>query len=176
MNDVLAKPFTKDGMIRILKKHLPYLLKNPPSGDSDELMGGPIHAPQPVSTPGYASSSTLSLGGSMGPAGIATSSAVKYETTPIQSPATTTSWHSPGQLAHTQTSPHMDGGGFLAGAVNGGQQMVLTPGGTQRPTFQGAPPPQMSNPPIRGLAESLGGDDRPGKRQRVYAPPGQFAQ
>ena len=173
MNDVLAKPFTKDGMIRILKKHLPYLLKNPPPADSDELMGGPIHAPQPVSTPGYTSSSTMSMGGPLGPTGIATSSAVKYETTPIQSPATTTSWHSPGQMGHAQTSPHMDSGGFLAGAVNG-QQMVLTPGGTQRPTFQGGPPPQISNPPIRGMPDM--GDDRPGKRQRVYAPQGQFAQ
>ncbi|KAL8289944.1 hypothetical protein RB597_001537 [Gaeumannomyces tritici] len=29
MNDVLAKPFTKEGMIRILKKHLAHMYKNP---------------------------------------------------------------------------------------------------------------------------------------------------
>jgi len=168
MNDVLAKPFTKDGMIRILKKHLPYLLKNPPAADGDELMGGggggALHAPQPVSTPGYAAPPPLSMGGTMGPA-----ASVKYETTPIQSPATTSSWHSPGgpMAQHAQASPHLDGGAFMAG------------GPPPRPAFPGAvaAAPQMSNPPIRSLPEALAaGDDRPGKRQRVYVPPGQFAQ
>ncbi len=173
MNDVLAKPFTKDGMIRILRKHVTHLLKNPPPPGSsgDDMMAGTPQAGHPGPAAGYAST-TMSMASIGGPPSVATSSStVKYETTPIQSPATSTSWHSPSQLQ--QTSPHMDGGGFLASAVNGGQALAITPGGTQRPTFPGGPAPPMGNPPIRGLPDGMGGDDRPEKRQRLYGPPGQ---
>ena len=173
MNDVLAKPFTREGMIRILKKHLANNLKNPlPAGSAGDdglgpTMGGPG---QTASTPAYSSSGAMSMGSMGGPPSIATpSTTVKYETTPIQSPATTSSWHSPGQMTH-QTSPHTDGGTFLSSGVNSAAGMILTPGGTQRPTFQGGPPPAMGNPPIRGMPDSMPGDDRPEKRQRLYGP------
>ncbi len=158
MNDVLAKPFTRDGMIRILRKHLPHLLKNPPPPglSIDDVM--PLAEPSTRQAPvgGYSGHGGMSLGQMAGPPSIQTAAPVKYETTPIQSPATTSSWHSPSQM--TQTSPHTDGGAFLTGAVNSGQPMVLTPGGTHRPTFHGGPAPPMA------------GDDRPEKRQRVYGP------
>jgi osomolarity two-component system response regulator SKN7 len=48
MNDVLAKPFTREGMVRILKKHLTKLLKNPPppgSAGDDMASPGVQHGP-----------------------------------------------------------------------------------------------------------------------------------
>lgn len=169
MNDVLAKPFTKDGMIRILKKHLPHLLKNPPAPGSsmDDIMsaGEARHAAAAVAT--YSNAGGVGLTHMGAP--------VKYETTPIQSPATTSSWHSPSQMTQ-QTSPHTDGGGFLAGSVGSGQTVVLTPGGSQRQTFHHGspphpPPPQLGNPTPMVVA-----DDRPEKRQRVYGPAPTFSQ
>src|SRR3569833_1426922 len=167
MNDVLAKPFTKDGMVRILRKHLPHLLKNPPptgsSGEDMMMSAGP--GGHPASAYSNAAGMTLSPM-SAGPPNLPPSCGpMKYETTPIQSPATTTSWHSPGTM--TNASPHMDGGAFLGNATNGGQQMVLPSGGSQRPpAFHRGPPP----PPMRGRGDGLPADDRPEKRQRVYGP------
>lgn len=143
---MLAKPFTKDGMVRILKKLLPWLLKDPPppgsTGDDMTQNGNPGGAP-----PAYAG---LSLAGTsaMGAPG-----GVKFEGgTPIQSPATTGSWHSPSQLPHP--SPHLDG--YMGGRT----PMVMTPTGMQPSGF-----PPVGTP---------GGDDRPEKRQRLYGPAGGY--
>lgn len=122
MNDVLAKPFTKEGMVRILRKHLPYLLKNPPPPGSEDL------APPPPQN-GYVNANIMPM--QMG---------VKFETTPIQSPATSSSWHSPG-TGLPQASPTMDG-------------YRMNPGN---------PNPVPVNP-------NVSQDDRPEKRQRLYGP------
>lgn len=54
MNDVLAKPFTKEGMIRILKKHLAHMYKNP----QEESLYTDVMPPQPMSTMGFGPSSS----------------------------------------------------------------------------------------------------------------------
>ena len=94
MNDVLAKPFTKEGMVRILKKHLHYMLKNPlPPEELAANGGGP--GSYPMGGPASLSSSGGGGGGAPGSTG------GKFDTTPIQSPATSSSWHWPGQM-HTR--------------------------------------------------------------------------
>lgn len=161
MNDVLAKPFTRDGMVRILKKHLSYMLKDPSQAvglPTDDVGGGvqqTAGGPQGFGGPGGMAMAT------MGPAG------VKFEQTPIQSPTTTASWHSPGPGGgggQMQTSPTMDGSGGYMSA----QQMVLTPGGAHRPQYAGQPQPQQM---VGGMVAGLvGGEDRPEKRPRLYGP------
>ena len=165
MNDVLAKPFTKEGMVRILRKHLPYLLKNPPPPGSTDDLGGVPGAGPPS---GYVNASNM---GGMGPMQTASSLAgVKFETTPIQSPATSSSWHSPGTSQMQHASPNMDGGympnpaGVNPVAVNG----------APRPNFPGGPSPGMGHAALRGIVEGMPQDDRPEKRQRLYGP-GQYA-
>lgn len=160
MNDILAKPFTKDGMVRILKRHCRHLLRDPKSADM-ELNGATLSAPAPSgSTPAYA--------GGMQAGGVATQgNAVKFEGgTPIQSPATTGSWHSPSQqMAHA--SPNLDAGGYMtAGGAVSAPQMVMTPGGMPRGAFAS----QMGTPPVPRTADHMGGDERPEKRLRMYGP------
>lgn len=166
MNDVLAKPFTKDGMVRILKKHLSYLLKNPPGPGEDLGPNGGMQAPA-----GYASASmTMGPGGQ---AGMATAGGqMKFETTPIQSPAATTaSWHSPGGGQIAQASPNLEATSYMnAVNVNGSSQMPITPGGTHRPQFQGGMVPHVGTPPIRSMPEGMGMEGPPEKRQRMYGP------
>ncbi|OLN91674.1 Transcription factor prr1 [Colletotrichum chlorophyti] len=149
LNDVLAKPFTKDGMLRILRKHVPHLLKNAPPDDLAVGHGAAqLHAnnmSMPTMNPG-----------------------VKFESTPGQSPATSASWHSPGQIH--QPSPNVtniETGYPMANTA----QMVMTPTSAQRPNFQNMPTgmQQMRVP------DHMGGDDRPEKRQRLYGPQGGYA-
>ncbi|KAK7746004.1 kinase-regulated stress-responsive transcription factor skn7 [Cytospora paraplurivora] len=164
MNGVLAKPFTKDGMVRILKEHLRHMLRNPAAADL-EANGGAMSVPS-GSTPSYSG---------MPSAAMATGGPVKFESgTPIQSPATTGSWHSPSQQM-THASPNLDAGGYMtAGGGVGGPQMVLTPGGMPRGGF----PPQISTPPIPRMPDNMG-EGPPEKRQRLYGPgpgPGGYMQ
>ncbi|KAK4184458.1 transcription factor prr1 [Podospora australis] len=165
MNDVLAKPFTRDGMIRILKKHLTRMLKDPQSAgvlDSTEIAGQQTAGAPGPGPPGYAPAMTM-----------AGNVQVKMEQTPIQSPSTTASWHSPGRLQNP--SPNFDQGGYMS-AVNssGAGGVVLTPGGTQRPPQQYANyiQAQAGQPPtLARVSDGMPmGDDRPEKRQRLYAP------
>ncbi|KXH61289.1 HSF-type DNA-binding protein [Colletotrichum salicis] len=153
LNDVLAKPFTKDGMLRILRKHVPHLLKNAPP---DELAVG--HGAAQL----HANNNTNNMTAPpMNPQ-------VKFDSTPGQSPATTASWHSPAQMH--QPSPNVtniETGYPMANTA----QMVMTPTSAQRPTFQNMPPgmQQMRVP------DHIVGDDRPEKRQRLYGPQGGYA-
>jgi osomolarity two-component system response regulator SKN7 len=198
MNDVLAKPFTKEGMIRILKKHLPYMLKNPPlAGEDGTPNGGPSSLPG-GSTPGY-SGGGGSVGGGPGPGGMTLAppmagpgAAVKFDNSPMQSPATTSSWHSPTQnMAAQHASPTMDGagGGYLAhlgggGGAGGAGQMVMG-GGPQRQHQQhqqqhqhhyGGPPPTGQMGGMSRMQDGMSrGDERPEKRARLYAQSGGYA-
>ncbi|ROT35751.1 HSF-type DNA-binding protein [Sodiomyces alkalinus F11] len=145
LNDVLAKPFTKDGMLRILKKHIPHLMKNPPTDELAVQQGNPS-IPNIAMPPG------------MNPQ-------VRVDT-PSQSPATSASWHSPGQMH--QQSPNvanMEPGYAMANT----HQMVVGPGSAQRSTF-----PHLQQ--MRMAADGMTGDDRPEKRQRLYAPGGGYTQ
>ncbi|KAH6844843.1 hypothetical protein B0I37DRAFT_433551 [Chaetomium sp. MPI-CAGE-AT-0009] len=131
MNDVLAKPFTRDGMVRILRKHLTRMLKDP---QSSGLVGGDDLGQTVAGGQGP------SHQGGYGPATMGAMPQVKFEHTPIQSPSTASSWHSPSQMH--QTSPNLDGtaggpgGGYMSAVGSGPGGMVLTPGGSQRPPSQ----------------------------------------
>lgn len=172
MNDVLAKPFTKDGMVRILRKHLPYLLKNPPPPGSTADDMPPGVGQQGSGPPPYPNSAGgMSMTQLAGPAAMSSAGAqIKFEGTPIQSPATTSSWHSPSQMAHA--SPTLENGGYM-NAVGSGSGMMITPGGTQRPQYATQVMAQVGTPTLGRMPEGLAGmaDDRPEKRQRLYGPP-----
>lgn len=190
MNDVLAKPFTRDGMVRILKKHLKQLLKNPPAPGSagDETLnsaGVPGAPPAPSSYPNAAlAAAQMSMQQQMANAAAAAAAAaggqmqapVKFESTPIPSPTTTASWHSPSTMQQ-HTSPTMDGGGGggYMSAVGGSGPMGMTPGGTQRGQQYGGQGvlPQIGTPTLGRMPDIMGvSDDRPEKRQRLgYGPP-----
>ncbi|KAK8125819.1 uncharacterized protein PG998_001578, partial [Apiospora kogelbergensis] len=160
MRDVLAKPFTKEGMIGKLKKHLPSFLRNPPSDSVMEQMYSNGGAGQPP-TPGPYANPNLSL-----PMSAASSGPIaKFETTPVQSPATSTSWHSPAQLPHASPNMAQDQGYLTAGS---GNPMAMTPGGTQRPQqfVGGGMMPAMSGQQMGPIPD----DGPPEKRQRLYGP------
>lgn len=146
---MLAKPFTKDGMMRILRKHVSHLLKNPPQ---DEISVGPHGGPMP----------NLGIPPGMNPQ-------VRVDT-PGQSPATTSSWHSPGQIHQSPNVSNMEPGYAMANP----QQMVMAPGSAQRANFpnQGLPPGMQQ----MRVSEGMAGDDRPEKRQRMYGPQGGYTQ
>ncbi|KAL0467759.1 transcription factor prr1 [Neurospora intermedia] len=192
MNDVLAKPFTKDSMIRVLRKHLAYMLKDPLQGglnadDTGQTVGAPGppgQNQQAYSNNQQAQANMMAAAAAMANSSMGSSAQVKFEQTPIPSPATTSSWHSPGQM--NQTSPNMDGGGYMNAGGNGPGGMVLTPGGTQRPP---PPPYQMMKNQVNQLTGGSAGfqggghiqasegmgmggseENRPEKRQRLYGP------
>lgn len=171
MNDILAKPFTKDGMAKILMKFCSHLLKNPAASELEPNGSAMLPMGNTIATP-------TTYAGAIPPA------VTKFETTPINSPATTGSWHSPNQSL-AQASPNLDGGYMHAPGVNvSNPQMVLAPGGMPGGVFAPQIPqmPQMVNPSMPRMAVPSmmggvggGGDDRPEKRQRLYPPPGQPA-
>ena len=153
-------------MIRILKKQLRNMLRDPPPPGlmSDEVVqnGGGMGS-------GTSSGFGPQAGLSLGPGGV-----VKFEQTPIQSPSTTASWHSPGQMTHT--SPNLDSGGYMNAVGSGPGGMMLTPGGTQRPQYSNLA--QAAAPTLGRVPEGMAhADDRPEKRQRLYGPgQGTFVQ
>lgn len=149
MNDVLPKPFTKEGMLRALEKHLPQFKKNAPFAPAPPLVG----APQGFVTP------NTPLGLNMGH--LAGAQSLKDETSPGKSPATATSWNSPNQLPGA--SP-VTAGGFMP------QGGYMTP---THPNSAGFPPMGGARPPRRGVEQlSAGpggvGEEHPEKRQRMY--------
>ncbi|KAI0017105.1 HSF-type DNA-binding-domain-containing protein [Xylariomycetidae sp. FL0641] len=171
MRDVLAKPFTKEGMIGKLRKHLAHFLRNPPPPetmmDSIYPNGG---TPNPPPTPG----TYPNQGMGMAPLSATSSGPVaKFETTPIQSPATSASWHSPNQMPHASPTISQDQGGYLA--AGSGSQMALTPGGTQKPQYANVMMQQMGGPQRMGDGMQRQ-DGPPEKRQRLYGPQGNFNQ
>ncbi|KAI0122711.1 HSF-type DNA-binding-domain-containing protein [Daldinia grandis] len=163
MRDVLAKPFTKEGMIGKLRKHLANFLRNPPPESMMDSMY-PNGAPGQPPTPGPYSNQGMG----MAPLSAASSGPVgKFDTTPIQSPATSASWHSPGQIPHASPTMAQDQGYLGAGS---GSQMVLTPGGTQKPQYANTMIPQMGVPPPQRMPDGMQrSDGPPEKRQRLYA-------
>lgn len=170
MRDVLAKPFTKEGMIGKLRKHLVNLLRNPPPESMMESMY-PNGAPGQPPTPGPYSNQGMG----MAPLSAASSGPVtKFDTTPIQSPATSASWHSPSQMPHASPTLAQDQGYLGAGS---GSQMVLTPGGTQKPQYANTMIPQMNIPPSQRMSENMQrSEGPPEKRQRLYTTQGSYNQ
>ena len=167
MNDVLPKPFTKEGLLNMLDKHLAHLKKMPEGMD----MAGPPTASTLVGGTGA---------GAPGPAASSTAHSLKEESPPGQSPSTvsTANWHSPSQFPGI--SPASTGQHYLPGPVQTQGYGPMDQGTMQYPsptTPVGGRPQQPSGPGQPGLnhrrqvSEMTGGDDLGGdaKRARVYA-------
>lgn len=149
MNDVLPKPFTKEGLVNMLDKHLSHLKKQPAGLD-------PMAAP-----PAPLASAKRSL---------------KSEDSPATSPATASNWNSPGGMAvaspasnHAAEDPHF----YAVHNQAQGAQYGVPPA----PMYGQPAPPQMRQPPPqqphrRGVSEMAGGPVEMGdaKRQQMYAP------
>lgn len=172
MNDVLPKPFTKEGMLRALEKHLPQF-KKPAQFPNSATMPHPsgFVTPNQSHTP---------LGLNMGQLSAAQS--LKDETSPGKSPATASSWHSPNQLpgqsplgnppANYMQQPMRDNGPY-----------AMTP--THPQSGFSAQNPGMGAPrgqPHRRVMSDMAGpqpDEQAEKRQRttMYPPaPGNYPQ
>ena len=168
MNDVLPKPFTKDGMLRALEKHLPQFKKNAQFPNS-----GPMQ-PTGFVTP----NSQPPLGLNMSQ--LSATPSLKDDPSPRKSPSAA-SWQSPNQIPGT--SPINPQGGYIQQQPNGAY--ALTPTHATHPQFP-TQNPVMVTPGAnvqqhrRVMSDMSGGpmpNEHPEKRQRMYAPqPGNFAQ
>lgn len=145
MNDVLPKPFTKEGLLSMLEKHLGHLKKMPNGMDS--------------MVPHSASSITQT----------SAAQSLKDEASPNQSPSTISNWQSPAQfpgVSPTTTGPNMfmqpmhpaPGYGMDPSQIQ--YQQPHTPLGVPRQA-----------PHRRQISEVTGGDDlnNDSKRQRMFA-------
>lgn len=159
MNDVLPKPFTKEGMLRTLEKHLAHFKKDyvPPQQSQHQ-----DHFANP--------NPSLNLNMSHMPA----THNVKEEPSPAKSGSpSTSSWHS--------TSPIQQGNpGYVQMQANQGGQYMMTPthsnvgGGyqTQAPAPTMPAPNGGSGQHRRTISElGINPEEKPEKRQRMYPPP-----
>jgi osomolarity two-component system response regulator SKN7 len=157
MNDVLPKPFTKEGLLHMLEKHLVHLKK--PIAQAD----GTMVAPQPVQ--------------------IARQLVLKEEDSPAKSPQTVSQWNSPNQMPGVSPVGTTVPDDF-AQAMRGQPVQHPTPYGVNpmhgnmgystSPHMQMQPQQQAQLPPghRRQVSEISGGDDlnNPAKRQQMYPP------
>ena len=142
MNDVLPKPFTKEGLLHMLEKHLGHLKRMP---DGMEPMAPQQAMPQ------------SSVGTSL-----------KDDNSPAPSPSTMSNWQSPGQfqgISPTQGGPPQS---FMQPMhPAGGYSQEQSPLSYQPPHTPLGGPPQMTH---RRQISELGPDDlsNESKRQRLY--------
>ena len=151
MNDVLPKPFTKEGLLNMLEKHLGHLKKLPDGLDM---------VPPTASTMGP-TSSVHSL---------------KEESPPGHSPSTvsTANWHSPGGqfpgISPAGSAQQAYGISTVGGAAAGyGDSGLQYPSPT---TPISARPGAAPGPHRRAVSDMTGGDDLGGadaKRPRIFA-------
>ena len=154
MNDVLPKPFTKEGLLSMLEKHLSHL-KNHPGGPMDP-MGAP---PPPLSK------ATRSL---------------KSEESPATSPATASNWNSPNNFSATSPASQQADDAYSYGVQNHTTpgSYHVQPGMPPPPVYtaggpMGAPPRQQIPPQRRAISDISGGPSEMGgdvKRQQMYPP------
>lgn len=120
MTDVLAKPFIREGMQRMLKKHVPHLLAEPaPTAPTTEGHYGSVPA-----------DTALNVDMPSDPSLANAHMAMKFEGTPIQSPSGQTgAWGSPGGMPnggamanHSPSTNPLGIGGCMQ--VNGGQLVM----------------------------------------------------
>ncbi|MCJ1436460.1 kinase-regulated stress-responsive transcription factor skn7 [Xylographa pallens] len=144
MNDVLPKPFTKEGLLNMLEKHLSHLKKMPDGIDM---------VPNTASTITHSSNAQ----------------SVKDESSPGQSPSTISNWNSPSQfsgISPTASNQFMQ-------PVHTPGAYGMDHNGMQFPQAQtplGAPPRPVNH--RRQISEMSGGIDEVAndpKRPRVYA-------
>jgi osomolarity two-component system response regulator SKN7 len=158
MNDVLPKPFTKEGLLSMLEKHLGHLKKHPqPSLDMN-----PAQASAPVKR------------------------SHKSDDSPATSPATVSNWNSPGNIGVSPASAQVEDP-YLHPTHNGTApghapyamppQTGMPPPPVQAPMYGGVslspgglgPRPSVQH--RRGISEISGGppDMVDAKRQQLYA-------
>jgi osomolarity two-component system response regulator SKN7 len=152
MNDVLPKPFTKEGLLHMLEKHLAHL-KKPGHGGIEAMVPPPNQS---------------------------TRQSLKDEESPAKSPATTSNWNSPNQVpgvspvASSATDEYMSsnqGHPGLYAVQSHTQGSQLSPGFSAPPGMQ--MPPRQAQGHRRQISDiSGGGDDggQPAKRP-MYVPP-----
>ena len=142
MNDVLPKPFTKEGLLNMLEKHLGHL-KHMPDGME------PI-APHPGS-----SMPQSSAGHSL-----------KDESSPNQSPSTVSNWQSPGQFPGISPTPAGPPHQYMH-PMHAAYGQEPSPIQYQPPHTPLSAPQQMQH---RRQISEIGGDDLSSdpKRQRMY--------
>jgi osomolarity two-component system response regulator SKN7 len=145
MDDVLPKPFTKDGLLLMLEKHLGHLKKLPDGMDMVPNTASTLHG-----------SNTQS---------------VKDEASPGHSPSTVSNWNSPGQfsgISPTVSNQFMQQVPNPTGYnMDHNQMQFQQPQQPQTPL--GAPPRPMNH---RRQISELGNVDDMGndpKRPRIYA-------
>ncbi|KAF1809413.1 response regulator [Eremomyces bilateralis CBS 781.70] len=186
MNDVLPKPFTKEGLFQMLQKHLHHLIKQPGQGIDPQLQpnltpAGPSHSVA-GSTPRPPHAHTHSLTHSL-----------KEEESPSagasnKSPATTSNWNSPNQIPGVspvtssvtddymhhvpQQNPYaaqMAGNppmGYPQMGMHGGGGASGRPG-PQQPGIQQQPPQGQHR---RQISEISGGEEMAGSGKRqIYS-------
>lgn len=166
MNDVLPKPFTKEGMLRALEKHLPQFKKNAQFPPSSMPHGGGFVTPSATHPP---------LGLNVGQ--LSATQSLKEESSPGKSPATATSWHSPIQLPGA--SPIGAPSNYMQQAMGDNRPYTMTPthphpqSGFPAPSPQGGLGGPRTAPHRRVMSDMTGGppEDHPEKRQRMYPPP-----
>lgn len=160
MNDVLPKPFTKEGLLHMLEKHLVHLKKPSPHGDA-------MPAPQPVQ--------------------VARQLILKEEDSPAKSPATVSNWNSPNQLPGVspvgsnmtdeyaqglQVQPPHHPGAYGVNSMQPGMGYNTSP----QIALQARQQQQQQQLPPGGhrrqISDISGGDDmnNPAKRQQMYPP------
>nr|OQO24589.1 hypothetical protein B0A51_09000 [Rachicladosporium sp. CCFEE 5018] len=158
MNDVLPKPFTKEGLLSMLEKHLGHLKKHPP--------GIEIHGSAPQS----AISSKRSFRAT--------------EDSPVTSPATGSNWNSPGgNLTGVSPASNNQDDPYLQAVHNNATAFVSQPGASMPPpsagglynsqstTIPGMRPGAGPGPHRRGISDISGGppDVSDAKRVQTYA-------
>jgi osomolarity two-component system response regulator SKN7 len=157
MNDVLPKPFTKEGLLQMLEKHLAHLKK--PIAHADGMV-----APQPLA---------------------ATRQVLKEEESPAKSPATASNWNSPNQITGVSPITSNVTDEYMQ-AVQGhpGHPAHSAHPGTYAVNPMQANIAYNASPQIamqarqqaghrRQISDISGGDDmsNPAKRQQVYGAP-----
>jgi osomolarity two-component system response regulator SKN7 len=164
MNDVLPKPFTKEGLLHMLEKHLAHL-KQPAHGGLDM-----VPPPSAGLHPGSGRTS------------------MKEEESPAKSPATGSTWNSPAQvpgvLPVASTAGDVEYGsnnghpgigqphpGMYA-VQNPMQQLNPMTGGGIQQYGPGPPQPrQVSGQHRRQISDISGGpEEQAAKRQQMYPP------
>lgn len=155
MNDVLPKPFTKEGLLSMLEKHLQHLKKQ--AGGGLEVMPPPLNSAQ---------------------------RSLKAEDSPATSPAAVSNWNSPNQLTGgspggslTADEPYMQAGSYVQPGMQAQQARYTSaaPGALAMPPRQ-QPPPQAGMH-RRNISDITGGPEMAGdaKRQQMYGPPNPLA-
>ncbi|KAK3052802.1 kinase-regulated stress-responsive transcription factor skn7 [Extremus antarcticus] len=151
MNDVLPKPFTKEGLLSMLEKHLSHLKKHP--GGIDAMPAPPLPK---------------------------AGRSLKTEDSPATSPATTANWNSPNQMSGVSpASSQADDSSMYSASTPytvtpGGHPAPMYASATP----MGAPPRQPQQAPRRGIGDISGGGPEMGdmKRQQMYPPQAAMGQ